>query len=132
MLTTDGQSASVSCCQAPIWGLRPDFYYCQTVAGLSLWGALCEERMGLPFTVAAGPRQCSLRGSEYRGTRDHILLSQIQDSPNLEGQVPVCISASHWIPFSSPPTTRRPTVEAFESASTRGLLNSRIPAQSHE
>jgi hypothetical protein len=31
-------------------------------------------------------------GSEYRGTRDHILLSQIRDSPKLEGQVRVFIS----------------------------------------
>jgi hypothetical protein len=29
-------------------------------------------------------------GSESRGTHDHILLPQIRDSPNLEGQVP-CI-----------------------------------------
>jgi hypothetical protein len=66
-------------------------------------------------------------GSESRGTRDHILLSQIRDSPNLEGQVPVFISPRnwvaelyfrHWIPFSSPPTTRRATVEVFVPAST--------------
>jgi hypothetical protein len=31
-------------------------------------------------------------GSESRGTREHILLSQIRDSPNLEGHVPVFIS----------------------------------------
>jgi hypothetical protein len=31
-------------------------------------------------------------GSESRGTHDHILLSQIRDFPNLEGQVPVFIS----------------------------------------
>jgi hypothetical protein len=31
-------------------------------------------------------------GSESRGTYDHILLSQIRDSSNLEGQVPVFIS----------------------------------------
>jgi hypothetical protein len=30
--------------------------------------------------------------SESRGIHDHILLSQIRDSPNLEGQVPVFIS----------------------------------------
>jgi hypothetical protein len=30
--------------------------------------------------------------SESRGTHDHILLSQIRDSPNLEGQVPIFIS----------------------------------------
>jgi hypothetical protein len=27
-------------------------------------------------------------GSESRGTHEHILLSQIRDSPNLEGQIP--------------------------------------------
>jgi hypothetical protein len=30
--------------------------------------------------------------SESRMTHDHILLSQIRDSPNLEGQVPLFIS----------------------------------------
>jgi hypothetical protein len=30
-------------------------------------------------------------GSESCGTHDHILLSQIRDSPNLEGQVPIYI-----------------------------------------
>jgi hypothetical protein len=30
--------------------------------------------------------------SESRGTHDHILLSQIRDTPNREGQVPVFIS----------------------------------------
>jgi hypothetical protein len=58
-VTTDGQSASVSRCQAPIWGLRSDIYYCQAVVGLLMWGALSDERMGLPSTIAAGPRQRS-------------------------------------------------------------------------
>jgi hypothetical protein len=58
-VTTDGQSASLSWNKAPIWGLRPDFYYCQTVAGLLMWGALSDERAGLSFTIAAGPRQRS-------------------------------------------------------------------------
>jgi hypothetical protein len=31
-------------------------------------------------------------GSESRGTRDHILQSQILDTPNLEGQVPIFMS----------------------------------------
>jgi hypothetical protein len=31
-------------------------------------------------------------GSESHGTHDHILLSQIQVSPNLKGQVPMFIS----------------------------------------
>jgi hypothetical protein len=33
--------------------------------------------------------------SESRRTHDHILLSQIRDSPNLEGQVPVFICGTH-------------------------------------
>jgi hypothetical protein len=46
-VTTDGQSASLSWNKAPIW--RPDLYYCQTVAGLLVWGALSDERTGLSF-----------------------------------------------------------------------------------
>jgi hypothetical protein len=56
-IMTDGQSASVSWCQAPIWGPRPNFYYCETVSGFLMWGALSDERTGLSFTIAVGPRQ---------------------------------------------------------------------------
>jgi hypothetical protein len=64
--------------------------------------------------------------SESRGTKDHILLSQIRDSPNLEGQVPsgtgwLSYTPRHWVPFTSLPTTRRATVEVFEPASTRAV-----------
>jgi hypothetical protein len=48
---TDGHSAGLSWCQAPIWDLKPYFYFCQTVAGLLMWGALCVERIGLSFTM---------------------------------------------------------------------------------
>jgi hypothetical protein len=56
-VTTDGQPASVSWNKAPIWGLRPGLYYCLTVAGLLIWGALSDERTGLSFTIVVGPRQ---------------------------------------------------------------------------
>jgi hypothetical protein len=39
-----------------------------------MWSALSDERSGLWFTVAAGPRQRGLLGAKSRGTRDHILL----------------------------------------------------------
>jgi hypothetical protein len=58
-VTTDGQSTSLSWCQAPIWALRPDFYYCHTVAGLLMWDSLSDEKTGLSFTIAADPRQRS-------------------------------------------------------------------------
>jgi hypothetical protein len=38
------------------------------------------------------PASAVILRSESRGTHDHILVSQIRDSPNLEGQVPVFIS----------------------------------------
>jgi hypothetical protein len=65
-ITINGQSASLSWKKAPIWGLGPNVYYCQTVAGLLMWGALSDERTVLPFTIAADPRH---------------LLSQIRDPP---------------------------------------------------
>jgi hypothetical protein len=53
------QSASLSWNKAPIWDLRPGFYYSQTVAVVSMWDALSDERTGLSFTIAAGTRQRS-------------------------------------------------------------------------
>jgi hypothetical protein len=44
--------------------------------------------MGLSFTTACGLASAVILMSESRGTHDHILLSQVRDSSNLEGQVP--------------------------------------------
>jgi hypothetical protein len=80
-VTTDAQSASLSWNKAPIWGLRPDFYYSLTNAGL-LFGApsltrgwVCRLQWLLDLASAV------IFGSESRGTRDQILLSQIRDFP---------------------------------------------------
>jgi hypothetical protein len=54
-------TVSLSRCQAPILGLRPDFYYCQTVVGSLMWGAVSDEGTGLPFTVAPLP----IAGQEF-------------------------------------------------------------------
>jgi hypothetical protein len=59
LLRSTVQSTSPSWNKAPMWGLRTDFYYCQTVAGLLIWGALFDERTDLSFTISAGPRQHS-------------------------------------------------------------------------
>jgi hypothetical protein len=67
-VTTDGRSASLPWNKTPIWGLRPDFYYCQTVAGLLMWDALSDEKTGLSFAIAVGPRQRS--DSEVRDPWD--------------------------------------------------------------
>jgi hypothetical protein len=45
--------------KAPIWGVRPDCYYCQRVANFLMWGAISDERTNLSFTIVAGPPQRS-------------------------------------------------------------------------
>jgi hypothetical protein len=84
--------------KAPIWGLRPNFYNCQTVAGFFTWVALSDERTGLLDVASA-----VIFESKSRGTRDRVYLT-LSDSR---------------LPFSSPPTTHMATVEVFEPASTR-------------
>jgi hypothetical protein len=84
-------------------------------------GCVCRLEMLLVLASAV------ILSTQSLGTHDHILVSQIRESPNLEGQVPVFISPRQWVPFSSPPTTRRATVEVLDPVSTRAktefLLN---------
>jgi hypothetical protein len=105
-ITTDGQSASLSWNKAPIWGLRPDLDYCLTVAGLLAWGVHSDERTGLSFAIATGPRQ-----------RSHFRVRVPYDS------WPYFTVSDSRLPFSSPPTTRRVTVERYSSPPPHGLDN---------
>jgi hypothetical protein len=57
-----------------------------------MWDTLSDERISLSFTVAAGLASAVILLSESRGTHAHILLSQIRDTSNVEGQAPVFIS----------------------------------------
>jgi hypothetical protein len=57
-ITTDNESVSQPWCQAPIWDPRP---YC-----LRCCSVLSDERTGLSFTVADGPRQ-----------RSHLMRGQV-------------------------------------------------------
>jgi hypothetical protein len=91
-ITIEGQSTSLSWNKAPIWGLRPDFYYCQTAAGLLIWGAVFDERTDLPFTISAGLRR-----------RSHFRVPVSRDSR------PYFTVSDSRLPFSSPRTTRRVT-----------------------
>jgi hypothetical protein len=62
-----------------------------------MWGAVSDERMGLSFTVFAGPGQRSHSRVRVPRTRDHILPSQIRDPPNLEGQLSGFISLRNLV-----------------------------------
>jgi hypothetical protein len=100
-----GQSASRPVClgiKHPSGAYDQIFYFCQTVAGLLIRGALSDERMGLSFTIAAGLRQ-----------RSHSRIRVPWDSR------PYFTVSDSRLPFSSHPTTRRITVEVFYPASTR-------------
>jgi hypothetical protein len=98
-IATDCQSVSKSWCRASsgahdhifitVWHLRS-----------FLWGPLCDERTSLSFVYAAGPCQRSL--SRVRVPLDSRLYFTI---------------SVLRLPFSSPPTTRRVTVEVFEPTS---------------
>jgi hypothetical protein len=65
----------VSWNKAPIWGLRPNFYYCQTVAGLLMSSALTRGRICRLQLLLA------LASAVIFGSESHILLSQIRDFP---------------------------------------------------
>jgi hypothetical protein len=88
-ITRDCQSTSLSWNKSPIWVLRPEFYYCQTIACLLIWGALSDERTSLSFTVSAVPRQ-----------RSHSQVSVPWDSR------PYFTVSDLRLSFSSPYTTR--------------------------
>jgi hypothetical protein len=84
-------------------GAYDHLYYCLTVAGMLMWGVLSDERTGLSFAIATGPRQRS--NSRVRvpwDSRPYFTVSDLR------------------LPFSSPPRTRRVTVEILVPASTRG------------
>jgi hypothetical protein len=67
-----------------------------------MWDAISDERTVLPFTIFAGLASAVILGSESHGTRDHILLYQVRDSPNLEGEVPVFMSPRNRMAQLSP------------------------------
>jgi hypothetical protein len=119
----------LSSCQAPTWGPRPNFYYCQTFAGLLIWDALPDERTSLPFTIADCPRQHTLfRARVPRNSRPYFTVSDSR-LPQPGGSGRHIKSPSDRVAQSypqalgsslSPPTTRRATGEVFEPASTLG------------
>jgi hypothetical protein len=124
--TTDGQLVSLSWCQAPIWGLRPHFYYRQAIADLLIWGAVSDERTGLPFTVSDGPRQCS--HSRVLVPGDSWPYFTVSDSrlPNLEAQVPVFISPRNRVAQEYPQGLGSHFVASHDSQGYGGSIRVRL------
>jgi hypothetical protein len=91
---TDGQSASLSWCQAPIWNSWPDFSFLPDNFGFldvehPLWredgSVICLYNCFWDL-----PEQ-SLWGQSPTELRPYFTVS-FEDSPNLEGQVPIYTS----------------------------------------
>jgi hypothetical protein len=80
-IATDGQSIC-NLVSSPIWGSWPYVYYSSTVTVLFffLGRSLTRGRVCLLYMLLALASIVFL-GSEFLGTRDHILLSQIWDFP---------------------------------------------------
>jgi hypothetical protein len=79
-------------------------------------GWICSLKLLLCLASAV------IHRSESRGTNDHILLSQIRDSPNLEGQVPVFISPRNMVARLYPHALGSPFVASYDSASSSSVV----------
>jgi hypothetical protein len=87
--------------------------------------------VGLSFTIVAGPRQRS--HSQVRVSRDswpYFTNSDLRllqpGGPGPPGTGCPSYTPRYRLPFPSPPATRRATVEVFETASTRVILNGKF------
>jgi hypothetical protein len=69
-------------------------------------------------------------GYKSRATHDHILLSQIPDSPNLEGQFPVFISPSDRVAQLYPPALSSLFVLSYDSQGYGGGILTRLHTES--
>jgi hypothetical protein len=79
LITTDGQSASLSWYQAPVWGLWPDFYYCQTVAGLLIWGRpLWREHGSVFYNCCCLCQRSHIQVRVPQGSWPHFTVSDLR------------------------------------------------------
>jgi hypothetical protein len=129
-LTTDGQSASLSWCQATI-RVRDQFLFlleiflrqlqgCYFVAPSLTRGRVCNLFLLLVLASAVP------LWSESHGTQDHILLSQFLRLPNLEGQAPVFISPRNKVAQLYPRALDSLSVASYDSQGCGGGILTRI------
>jgi hypothetical protein len=77
-------------------------------------GRVCRLQLLLAFARRI------IHGSEFCGTHDHILLSQIRDSTNLEGQVSVYISRRNSVAQLYPQALSSLFVASYDSQGCSG------------
>jgi hypothetical protein len=104
------EAARMSWNKALVWGLRPDHFYCLTVAGLLIWGALWREDGHVVYNCWWSSPAPSFSGPEFHGTH-HNLLSQIRDFPFRRL---LRLSGLRWR-YSTPPPHGRLYIRVFLS-----------------
>jgi hypothetical protein len=102
-----------------IFQLNPCGYSPSVTSSLTKgWVCCLQLLLGLASAVLLGPSPTGL---------NHILLSDLRLPPTWRARSPYLhppgtgwpdYTPRHWVPFLSPPTTRRATVEIFDPAST--------------
>jgi hypothetical protein len=88
-------------------------------------GQVCRLQLLLAFTSAVILR------SECRGSHDHILLSQIRDSPNFEGQVIVFISPGDRVARLYPQALGSFFVNSYDSQGYVAGIRPRLHTELH-
>jgi hypothetical protein len=85
---------------------------------MTWWVCRLQLLLGLASTV--------ILRSDSRGTHDHILLSQIRDSTNLEGKVPVFISPRNRVARLYPQALGCLSVSSYDSQGYGGGIRPRL------
>jgi hypothetical protein len=130
-VTIDNQSPSLSWCQAPSGAQDQTFVTARRLRVCCCGSpSLTREwdcRLQMLLVLASAARL----GSEFRGTHDHRLLSQIRDSPNLEGQVPVFRSPRPRVAQMYPQALGSLFVASYDSQSYGGRIRNRLHAENY-
>jgi hypothetical protein len=82
------------------------------------WACHSQWLPALASTVILGSKSC--------GTHDHILLTQIQDSPNMESQVPVFISPRHKVAQLCPKALHSLFIASYNLQGYGGGIRTRL------
>jgi hypothetical protein len=101
-------------------GAHDQIIFCLAIAGFLMWDALSDERMGLYFThtIASGPFHSSHFRIQFPQNSKTIFFVSSETPLTWRARFPYLYppgtgSPGHWVPFTSPLTTRRATVEVF-------------------
>jgi hypothetical protein len=90
-----------------------------------MWGALSDEGLFCCLQLLLVLASVVTLWSKSRGTHD-ILLSEIRDSPNLEGQVPVFISPRNRVAQLYPQALGSLFVASYDSQGYCGGIRTRL------